>query len=77
MRILLVTPYYAPAYFFGGPVFVTETLAHGLVDAGHEVTVATTDVLDAERRVPSGTPSVPAGARVLRFPNMYHRLAAR
>ena len=77
MRVLLVTPYYAPAYYFGGPVSVTETLAHGLVDAGHDVTVATTDALDAERRVPAGTEPVPAEASVLRFRNVSHRLGAR
>lgn len=76
MRLLLAIPYYAPAYAFGGSVTVAETVVGGFLDAGHEVTVATTDVLDERRRVPLGTPAVPAGAEVVRFPNVSHRLAA-
>lgn len=77
MRLLLVTPYHAPAYAFGGPVHVIETLARGLLAAGHEVTVATTDVLDESRRTPAGTPPLPPGTEVVRFPNRSHRLAVR
>lgn len=50
--------------------------AKGLVEAGHEVTVATTDALDLQARVPAGTSAEPAAARVLRFPNLSQRLAA-
>ncbi len=77
MRVLMVTPYHAPAYAFGGPVKVAETMATDLLAAGHEVTVATTDALDERRRVPPGTPSLPEGAVVHRFPNVNHALAAR
>lgn len=50
-----------------------------LVSAGHEVAVATTDVLDEQRRLP-GVPGIPAsvdGAEVVRFANVSHRLAAQ
>jgi glycosyltransferase involved in cell wall biosynthesis len=77
VRILLVTPYYAPAYAFGGPVRVTESIARAVVAAGHELTVATTDALDARARVPADAAAVPPGARVLRFANVHHGLAAR
>lgn len=77
MRILLVTPYHAPAYAFGGPVRLAEVMVTDLLAAGHEVTVATTDVLDEEHRAPASTPSLPPGAEVLRFRNVSHRLAAR
>ena len=77
MRILLVTPYHAPAYAFGGPVRLAETMVTDLLAAGHAVTVATTDVLDEENRAPASTPALPPGAEVLRFRNVSHRLAAR
>jgi glycosyltransferase involved in cell wall biosynthesis len=77
VRLLLVTPYHAPAYAFGGPVQVVETLVRGLLAAGHDVTVATTDVLDERRRTAPDTPSLPPGATVVRFPNRSHRLAMR
>jgi glycosyltransferase involved in cell wall biosynthesis len=77
MRLLMVTPYHAPAYAFGGPVKVAETMATDFLAAGHQVTVATTDALDERRRVPPDTPSLPEGADVHRFPNVNHALAAR
>ena len=46
------------------------------VEAGHEVTVATTDVFDHDERLPPDAPTVPEGARVIRFRNVSHRLAA-
>jgi glycosyltransferase involved in cell wall biosynthesis len=77
VRLLLVTPYYAPAYHFGGPVVVAETAVRGLLALGHEVTVATTDALDDRRRIAPGAPPVPPGAEVVRFPNVSHAVAAR
>jgi len=76
MRLLVAIPYYAPAYAFGGSVTVAETVVTDAVAAGHDVAVATTDVLDEHRRTHAATPAVPAGARVVRFPNVSHRLAA-
>ena len=75
MRLLLCIPYFAPAYAFGGSVTVAETIVEGFVAAGHEVAVATTDVLDERARVAPGTPGI-AGAEVVRFPNVSHRAAA-
>ena len=77
MRLLLAIPYYAPAYAFGGSVTVAETMVNGLLAAGHEVTVATTDVLDERRRV-AHVPDAGSHGRtdVLRFSNLSHRLAA-
>jgi glycosyltransferase involved in cell wall biosynthesis len=76
VRLLLAIPYYAPAYAFGGSVTVAETVVGGFLDAGHEVTVATTDVLDEHRRAPEGADPIPPRAEVVRFPNVSHRLAA-
>jgi glycosyltransferase involved in cell wall biosynthesis len=76
LRVLICTPWYAPARAFGGTVTVAVATAKGLADAGHGVTVATSDALDLQARVPSGTPAEPAAADVLRFPNVSQRLAA-
>src|ERR1044072_6257837 len=77
MRLLVCVPWYAPARGFGGGI-LTSLLAtvEGVLQAGHEVTVATTDLLDSHSRVPLEAPAEPAGAEVLRFPNVSHRLAA-
>lgn len=44
MRILVYVPYYVPASRQGGPVRSVHGLARALVQAGHEVTVLTTNV---------------------------------
>jgi glycosyltransferase involved in cell wall biosynthesis len=76
MRLLVCVPWFAPARAFGGTVTVAVATVAGALDAGHEVTVATTDALDLHSRVPAGAPSEPAGAEVIRFRNVSHRLAA-
>lgn len=43
MRILVVTPYYKPAYVYGGPVRSVSALCEGLVRQGQDVTVFTTN----------------------------------
>jgi glycosyltransferase involved in cell wall biosynthesis len=42
LSVLHVTPLYAPAWQFGGPVRSTHEIAAGLVARGHQVTVVTT-----------------------------------
>ncbi len=76
MRVLVCVPWFAPARAFGGTVTVGVASVKGLLSAGHEVTVATTDVLDLRSRVPTDAPAEPEGAEVLRFRNVSHRLAA-
>src|SRR5919198_954857 len=77
MRMLVCVPWYAPARGFGGGI-VTSLMAtvEGAVGAGHDVTIATTDLLDSQSRMPPDAPTDVAGAQVLRFPNVSHRLAA-
>jgi glycosyltransferase involved in cell wall biosynthesis len=77
MRLLVCVPWYAPARGFGGGI-LTSLLAtvEGALEAGHDVAVATTDLLDSHSRVPPDAPAEPAEAQVLRFPNISHRLAA-
>jgi glycosyltransferase involved in cell wall biosynthesis len=76
MRLLLASPYFAPAYAFGGSVTVGETIVTDILAEGHEVTVATTDVFDGRRRIAHDAPSHLGGAKVVRFANLSHRLAA-
>jgi len=76
MRLLVCVPWFAPARAFGGTVTVAIAEAKGVLEAGHEVTVATTDAFDLRSRVPDDAPSEPEGARVLRFRNVSQRLAA-
>lgn len=63
MRILHVTPFYEPAWAYGGMARCSAALCQALARLGHEVTVATARL----------EPSHPAeerlgGVRVLRFP---------
>jgi len=74
MRILHVTPYYKPAYAFGGVVRSVEGMANALVERGHEVTILTTDALDKQRRYRGPLDEKIDGVRVLRRPNVSQRL---
>jgi glycosyltransferase involved in cell wall biosynthesis len=76
MRVLQVTSYYAPAWAYGGPPRVMTDFATGLVERGHEVTVFTTDVLDADERARPLRQELD-GVRVERFPNLSNSLAWR
>lgn len=69
MRILHVTPYYRPAYAFGGVVRSVEGMARALVERGHTVTVLTTDALDQQLRYAGPADEMVGGVRVLRRPN--------
>jgi glycosyltransferase involved in cell wall biosynthesis len=69
MRVLHVTPYYEPAYVYGGPVRSVPLLCRGLVESGVEVTVFTTDANGSERLdVPTDEPMVRDGITVRYFP---------
>jgi glycosyltransferase involved in cell wall biosynthesis len=74
LRILHIIPYFNPAWAYGGSVRVASELAAHLAAHGHEVTVYTTDALDARRRLPPGEHLVD-GIRVYRFPNLSNALA--
>jgi glycosyltransferase involved in cell wall biosynthesis len=76
VRILQVTPYFAPAWAYGGPPRVMTDYARGLVALGHEVDVFTTDVLDAAERATPPRETID-GVRVRRFRNASNSLAWR
>jgi len=72
--VLVVVPYFAPAWGFGGPPRVMSEEAHELVRRGHEVQVFTTDAFEASARMPSPQPE-DEGLTVRRFRNLSNRLA--
>lgn len=82
MNILHLTPYYAPAYSFGGVVSMTEGLTQALVKRGHQVTVLTTDAFSLEESLEksveqsfSGTmEEIREGVRIMRVPNQIYGL---
>ena len=77
MRLLVCVPWFAPARAFGGTVTVAVAQAKGVLEAGHEVAVVTTDILDPRSRLPAGaSEGEPEGVDVVRFPNVSQRLAA-
>lgn len=76
MKILFVTPYFVPAWSYGGPVKVVFDLARYLQQEGHQVTVVTTDVLDRTHRHPEHQATI-EGVRVIYFRNLSNRLAFR
>ena len=69
MHILHLSPYYKPAYAFGGVVRAVEGMAGALVKRGHQVTVLTTDALDQTARYGGAADEMADGVRVLRCPN--------
>lgn len=69
MHILHLSPYYKPAYAFGGVARAVEGMAGALVKRGHQVTVLTTDALDQTARYGGAADEVADGVRVLRCPN--------
>jgi glycosyltransferase involved in cell wall biosynthesis len=69
VNILHVTPYYAPAYAFGGVTRVVEGLARAQAAHGHAVTVLTTDALSQGARWQGPAETRADGVRVLRARN--------
>ncbi len=67
MRILHVTPYYAPAWAWGGVVAAVTGLSRAQARAGHRVSVLTTDTLGPGRQGNSGRDTVD-GVEVWRAP---------
>ena len=77
MRILHLTPYYKPAYAYGGVVRAVEGLAEALVKRGHDITVLTTDALDQSTAYAGALDETVDGVRVIRCPNLSTRLRGK
>lgn len=69
MKIVHLTPYYAPAYAFGGVTRAVEGMVRTLASRGHTVTVLTTDVLSQTERYTGALDAVQDGVRVIRARN--------
>jgi glycosyltransferase involved in cell wall biosynthesis len=76
MNLLHVTPYFAPAWAYGGVPRAVTGLARAQAAAGHLVRVITTDALAPSSRLPAGE-FVIDGVRVTRVPNLSNALRAR
>lgn len=76
MKVLHITPYFAPAWAYGGPPRAIYGLTRELVRRGHCVTVLTTDALSATGRT-SPLQEIVDGIEVIRLPNLSNTLAAR
>ena len=77
MRILHLTPYYAPAYAFGGVVRSVEGMARAQARRGHTVSVLTTDALDQQSRYIGDLDSLQDGVQVMRAPNVLPSMRGR
>ena len=77
MRILHLTPYYAPAYAFGGVVRSVEGMARAQAQHGHSVTVLTTDAFDQQSRFTGALTSFDEGVNVIRVPNLLPTVRGR
>jgi len=75
-RILHITPYYAPAWAYGGVVSAVTGLATAQAALGLSVTVLTTDALDPQRRN-SVSREVIDGVHVIRCRNLSNAIRAR
>jgi glycosyltransferase involved in cell wall biosynthesis len=68
MHILYVTHGYKPAYRIGGPIWSVSSVAEGMVERGHRVTVfATNSNLDEDLDVPVDQPVLVDGVEVWYF----------
>jgi glycosyltransferase involved in cell wall biosynthesis len=70
MRILQITPYFPPAYAFGGPVKAAYQISRELIKRGHEVVVYTTDAKDFGSRLEIDSSNTIEGMKVYRFRNL-------
>jgi glycosyltransferase involved in cell wall biosynthesis len=70
MHSLHVTPYYTPAYAFGGVTRSVEGMTRALVRRGQRVSVLTTDALDQRSRCTGPTEEVVDGVHIYRASNI-------
>jgi len=76
VNLLHVIPYYAPAWAYGGSVRAATDLTRALVQAGHRVTVLTTDTLSPTARAPVLRETLD-GVEVVRVRNLSNALRGR
>jgi len=75
MKILQISPTYAPAWSFGGVTRVVYNISTELSKRGHDVTVFTTDALDFYSRISTTyKPSIVEGVKVFYLKNINYPL---
>ncbi len=74
MKILIITPYFAPAWAYGGIPRILFEIAKYLTKVGHQVTVYTTNVHDESSVQPDFEKDI-EGISVKYFPNISNTLA--
>lgn len=68
MRVLCISPYYEPAYAYGGPARSIPSLCQAMTREGTDVTVFTTNANGAQTlNVPTGRPLFVKGVRIVYF----------
>ena len=78
MKILEVISSFPPAYSYGGALKGAHALSKQLVADGHDVSVFTTDVYDANSRLHYNTnPEIMDGIKVFHFHNISNALARK
>lgn len=78
MKILQVVSSFPPAYAYGGPAKMVYDISKELIKKGHQVTVYTTDVYDADSRFRyDKNPILMDGIKVYHFKNISNWLAHR
>lgn len=78
MKILHITPYFEPAFSYGGVVTVVSSVSRKQVELGHEVAIVSTDVLDRKSRYKGYSfPHYLDQREVYYFKNISNYLASR
>ena len=73
-KILIVTPFFIPAYSYGWIVRVAYEQAKWLVKKWYDVTVVTTDVFDSKKRNETLNENI-GWLKIIRFKNISNYLA--
>lgn len=76
MNLLHVTPYYAPAWGYGGVVRAVTDLTRAQANAGHKVIVLTTDAYNSSRRIPVHQETID-DVSVIRIRNLSNRIRSK
>lgn len=73
-KILVIIPYFIPAYSYWWPVSVAYNYALKLKERGHDITVVTTDALDEYSRIENLKETI-NWIKIIRFKNISNYLA--
>ena len=74
IKLLIITPYFAPAWAYGGPPKVLHDLSKKLIQRGHKITTFTTNALEANQVIRENYKNV-NGIEVYYFRNLSNWLA--